>query len=190
MTIREQLVKNLERANAKLNELAWSDALTGAANRRKFNERLEQLVLESSRGRSVSLIICDIDHFKVFNDSHGHQAGDATLVKVAGLLMSTCREMDTVCRIGGEEFAVLLPGCGVEGGVGLAERMRVAIEELRTSYGPVTMSFGVCETRSDEESGAALFSRADRALYTAKANGRNRVERFELEMGESPKRLG
>jgi diguanylate cyclase (GGDEF)-like protein/PAS domain S-box-containing protein len=190
VSARARLLEELERANAKLKELASSDALTGAANRRKFNERLEQLVLESSRGRRVSLIMCDIDHFKVLNDTYGHQAGDDTLVEVAKLLMRACREMDTVCRIGGEEFGVLLPGCGIEGAVRLAERMRAAIEGMSTPYGPITTSFGVCEALSDVDSEVSLFFRTDCALYTAKANGRNRVERYEPEMGESSKHLG
>ena len=95
--------------------------------------------------------------------------------------MSTCRKMDTVCRIGGEEFVVLLPGCGIEGSTGLADRMRVAIEEMSGPYGPITSSFGVSEVRSDTDSAKALFSGADRALYAAKANGRNRVERSNPE---------
>jgi diguanylate cyclase (GGDEF)-like protein len=185
-----RLVEELEEANARLQELASRDALTGAANRRKFNERLEQLVLESNRGRAVALIICDIDHFKLLNDTHGHQAGDDTLVEVARLLMSVCREMDTVCRIGGEEFAVLLPGCCIEGAVGLAERMRIAIEGMSTGYEPTRMSFGVCESLGGSDSETALFSRADSALYAAKAKGRNRVERFEPGMEESSKYSG
>ncbi|NCG21120.1 MAG: diguanylate cyclase [Rhodobacterales bacterium] len=186
---RERLVQELERANEMLKKIASSDALTGAANRRKFDERLKQLVLESSRGRPVSLIVCDIDYFKVLNDTHGHQAGDNALIQIAKLLMGECREMDTVCRIGGEEFAILLPGCGIEGAVGLAERMRTAIEEMSSPYGPITTSFGVCEALSDADSAESLFSRADRALYAAKANGRNRVERSKSKMEESPKRL-
>ena len=95
--------------------------------------------------------------------------------------MSTCRKMDPVCRIGGAEFAVLLPGCGIEGSTDLAGRMRAAIEAMSGSYGLITSSFGVSEVRSDTDSAKALFSRADRALYAAKANGRNRVERSNPE---------
>jgi diguanylate cyclase (GGDEF)-like protein/PAS domain S-box-containing protein len=173
----QRLVRDLESANAKLKEMASKDELTGIANRRRFNELLDALLLEAHRGRPFALIVCDIDRFKNLNDAHGHQAGDETIIAVAQLLDSESRAVDTVCRYGGEEFAVLLPGGSLEGALKLAERMRRAIEEMTIPYGTITASFGVCGARPDSDSAETLFSRADAALYAAKANGRNRVER-------------
>ncbi len=172
-----RLVAELEEANKKLREIASKDELTGIANRRRFNELLDGLLLEARRGRPLALIVCDIDRFKHLNDAHGHQAGDEIIIAVAELLDSKCRAVDTVCRYGGEEFAVLLPGGNLEGALKLAERMRRAIEEMTSPYGTVTASFGVSGARPGSDSAETLFSRADAALYAAKANGRNRVER-------------
>jgi diguanylate cyclase (GGDEF)-like protein/PAS domain S-box-containing protein len=176
MSERETLFQALERANEKLSEIASKDALTGVANRRAFNAQLTQLTASSQQGHGFALIVCDIDRFKRLNDAHGHQAGDETIIAVAHLLASQCRASDTVCRYGGEEFAILLPGSNLEGATGLAERMRAAIETSPLPYGDLTASFGVSEVNAQEDTAHAVFSRADGAFYLAKSNGRNRVE--------------
>jgi diguanylate cyclase (GGDEF)-like protein/PAS domain S-box-containing protein len=178
---RERLVRQLESANEKLMEMASTDELTGVANRRAFNERLEYLSLESERGRELALIICDIDNFKIFNDRHGHPAGDEIIHLVAQALSESCRGMDMVARYGGEEFAILLPGTGTKGALALAERARASVEGIINSYEPVSMSFGVCAVNAQVRTPQALVSSADKALYKAKDGGRNRVEVFRSE---------
>jgi len=173
---RERLMHQLEVANTQLLELASTDELTGIANRRAFNERLGYLILESDRGRDLSLVICDIDHFKVFNDRYGHPAGDEVIHLVAKKLSETCREIDMVARYGGEEFAVLLPGTDVRGARILADRARLLIKGIVSSYEPVSMSFGICAMGVNIKSAQALVSGADKALYRAKSAGRDRVE--------------
>jgi len=173
---RERLVRQLEEANRRLMDIASRDELTGVANRRAFNERLSYLVLDSNRGRRFSLVVGDIDNFKKLNDTYGHQAGDDVISMVARALVGECRSVDMVARYGGEEFAILLPGTDLEGALVLAERARSAIATMMCQYGPVTMSFGVCSSSPENDSEQAVFSMADRALYVAKSNGRNRVE--------------
>lgn len=177
---RERLVHELETTNAQLLEMASTDVLTGIANRRSFNDRLDYLVLESERGRDLSLVICDIDHFKIFNDRYGHPAGDEIIHLVAQKLEETCRTVDLVARYGGEEFAILLPGTGLRGARILAERARELVKGIVSSYEPVTMSFGICSMGTEVRSAQALVSGADKALYRAKAAGRDRVEMFSV----------
>ncbi|MHC4835406.1 MAG: GGDEF domain-containing protein [Planctomycetota bacterium] len=175
---RERLMHQLESANAQLLELASTDELTGIANRRAFNERLSYLIMESDRGRDLSLIICDIDRFKVFNDKYGHPAGDEIIHLVAKKLSETCRQVDMVARYGGEEFAILLPGTDIRGARILADRARILVKEIVSSYEPVSMSFGICAMGANIKSAQSLISGADKALYRAKAAGRDRVEIF------------
>ena len=181
---RERLMHDLETANAQLREMASTDVLTGIANRRAFNDRLEYLILESERGRDLSLIICDIDHFKVFNDKYGHPAGDEVIHLVAQKLKETCRNVDLVARYGGEEFAILLPGTGLRGARILAERARELVKGIVSSYETVTMSFGVCSMGTEVRSAKSLISGAVKALYRAKAAGRDRVELFSAVNGK------
>lgn len=181
---RERLMHELEAANAQLLEMASTDVLTGIANRRVFNDRLDYLIMESERGRDLSLIICDIDHFKVFNDRHGHPAGDEIIHLVAQKLKETCRNVDLVARYGGEEFAILLPGTGLRGAKILAERARDLVKSIVSSYEQVTMSFGVCSMGTEIRSAQSLISGADKALYRAKAAGRDRVELFSVVDGK------
>ena len=167
----------LQAQAVKLEELATTDALTGAYNRRKFND-LTRAELERVRRYRypLSLFILDIDHFKRVNDTYGHEAGDQVLVTLAGLLRAGIRTTDSLARWGGEEFVVLSPGVAVEGAAELAERLRAAAAaHHHASVGKVTASFGVarhCPGETPDE----LCARADEALYRAKDGGRDRVE--------------
>ena len=167
----------LERANARLAELAAEDALTGLANRRQFDAALAVEAARSRRyGRPVSLVLADLDHFKRINDSLGHAAGDLAIRQFAGLLARAGRAADVVARYGGEEFALLLPETAAAEAALLAERLRAAAESAvhPALSGPVTASFGVAELGA-EEGPAELVAAADQALYEAKRQGRNRV---------------
>lgn len=157
------------------------DPLTGIANRRTFFEAAE---LELARGkrapRALSLILFDADNFKRINDQHGHPVGDAVLCHLAGLLSDLFRQVDVVARVGGEEFAVLLPCTDVAGALAVADRLRQSVQcHALVVDGvpiPVTVSGGVA-TLDDPQLGLdGLMKRAEQALYTAKAAGRNRIE--------------
>jgi diguanylate cyclase (GGDEF)-like protein len=176
--------RQLEQRNRDLERLSALDTLTQIANRRRFDAVLRQEWRRAVRDESpISLLFCDIDYFKRFNDAYGHQAGDECLVRVAQAMEETLnRPADLVARYGGEEFIALLIDTDVEGSRMLAERMRERIEELKvenrdSGVGPfLTVSLGVATvipnpTLRPED----LMDLADRALYAAKANGRNRV---------------
>ena len=173
-------IANLE-LRETLRSQAIRDPLTELYNRRYMDETLLQ---ELSRVRrkeaTLSVIMIDIDHFKRLNDTAGHAAGDEVLRRVARQLMSAVRREDVACRYGGEEFALILPELAIEGAVERAERLRREIEDLFVEVGgkrigPVTASFGVACYPMHGSSGAALLHLADKALYQAKALGRNRV---------------
>ncbi|HEV8246594.1 MAG TPA: GGDEF domain-containing protein, partial [Polyangiaceae bacterium] len=163
---------------------ATVDGLTGLRNRRFFDGMLSRLYERNRRdGTPLSLLVIDVDHFKKFNDSYGHAAGDDVLKVVAKTLGSCLRPTDQPARYGGEEFVVLLPATKLEGATVAAERLRKAVERaaLRSDgrdLPPVTVSIGVVEL-TDHPSASALFGAGDAALYSAKKNGRNRVERAE-----------
>lgn len=170
------------RGRQKLNEFfreARTDMLTGLKNRRAFDEELgRQFAQRQRQGVLLSLILIDIDQFKAFNDVHGHLSGDLVLRSVALVLSSTMREMDIVCRYGGDEFAVICPGSKLhEAAVG-AERVRQAVAghtvSLKRDNARVTVSVGVAEVISPEIA-EGLIQRADEALYAAKHAGRNCV---------------
>lgn len=166
----------LARQNALLAELASTDELTGVKNRRRFREDLELLSSQAERMKSpLSLILLDIDHFKTYNDTFGHPAGDAVLRQVGRMLRTTLRSHDVVARYGGEEFVVLLPATGADEAVEVAERLRGTIAEHAWPHRPVTASFGVATSGPDTPDAAALVDRADRALYRSKEAGRNRT---------------
>jgi len=157
---------------------ARTDALTGLANRRVFDELLKIRLAEWQRdGEPVSIVLFDIDHFKRFNDDYGHLAGDEVLTQVAGLLRETMEEGDLVARIGGEEFAVVVGG-DLESAKQSAELVRQAIEEEDLIYEDqhlhVTVSVGVTESQGTENT-SSLMKRVDMALYASKAAGRNIV---------------
>jgi diguanylate cyclase (GGDEF)-like protein/PAS domain S-box-containing protein len=161
----------------------FCDHLTGVANRRAFFEAAElELTRNRRQPRPTALILLDADHFKRINDRHGHPGGDAVLRQLGMLLTATFRQVDVVARVGGEEFAVLLPSCDMDGALAVAERMRtlvarqaVAFEDAHIEY---TVSAGVAACDGDALNLETLMKRADQALYAAKAGGRNRVERW------------
>ncbi len=165
----------------KLEELSNIDELTKLPNRRFLNERLEREMADARRyGHPLSLLMIDIDHFKKLNDRAGHPIGDAALVMVAERLRGMLREVDTIARWGGEEFVVLLSRAGESDALEVAEKLRLAIAGIETSwsreqpFGHLSLSIGVAELKAGED-GAALVQRADRAVYVAKREGRDRV---------------
>lgn len=164
---------------AKMRALAEVDGLTGIANRRAYEEAATRLLREARQtGRSVSLVLVDIDFFKQCNDLHGHLVGDDVLRDVAALLAAHARKGDVVARYGGEEFAVLLPDAGLEQGKIVGHKLLDAVREAKLAGGVVgrlTVSAGVAVSRAGDLDGMALFEAADRALYEAKRAGRDRV---------------
>ncbi|MCJ7854168.1 MULTISPECIES: sensor domain-containing diguanylate cyclase [Pseudomonas] len=158
----------------RLDRDAQTDPLTGLGNRRSLELSLSLLEAE---GRAFAAIVLDIDHFKRVNDSHGHEVGDQALRQLAELMRRCCREGDLLCRTGGEEFLMMLPGASLEVAAVVAERLRVTVQDTPLEpVGAVTISLGVA--RWDGEAGSEpveTLSEADRALYRAKQEGRNRV---------------
>jgi diguanylate cyclase (GGDEF)-like protein len=169
--------RELERANEKILQLTRTDPLTGLANRRFFNERIDELISLSKRKmQPLSLIMTDIDKFKTVNDLFGHDIGDKVLKGYAGLMKSKTRPEDLVARFGGEEFIILLPLSDEHQAFSCAEHIRQALAgiDLAGNGHLVTASFGISRYRQDE-SVAQLVKRADTALYKAKQGGRNRT---------------
>lgn len=159
----------------KVQEAASTDALTGIANRRSFEEALEREIARSVRtGEPVSLVMLDLDHFKQLNDTYGHQTGDDVLREVAQALMANCREMDLPARYGGEEFTVILPNCDVDEVQSIAPRLWAGVSEAPRSV-PVTVSAGYATFPDNATTGRGLLGAADQALYEAKHAGRNRL---------------
>ena len=173
----ETLVEELDEKNHALEILSVTDKLTALANRRKLEASLQSELLRARRyGKIFSVILLDVDHFKIVNDTYGHQAGDTVLVRLAEMLASNARETDIVGRWGGEEFLIICPETSLALVSTLAERYRVELERQDFGeIGQVTSSFGVaaCEAGDDVQ---RLIQRADQALYRAKESGRNRVE--------------
>jgi len=171
-------ISNERRLEQQLRELSNIDALTGLANRRELDETLmTEFALAREQSRSLSILMFDIDHFKKFNDVHGHDQGDRVLKAFAQTALSSVREvLDTVCRYGGEEFMVIARETPQDGAVVLAERIREAVAAMQVDGLKVTVSIGVAgldETAAQTPS--ALIDLADAALYRAKEDGRNRV---------------
>lgn len=165
----------------KLHESSTRDPLTGAYNRRHFDERLREELAYALRHRSdLGVVMLDIDHFKQVNDTRGHQAGDAVIRHVAQVTASQLRSEDVFARYGGEEFVVLLRGIDVRGAVRVAERVRANVEVLSARFDggliSVTVSGGAAAlSDGGDRSGSALVGRADERLYAAKRAGRNRI---------------
>ncbi|MCB9655131.1 MAG: diguanylate cyclase [Deltaproteobacteria bacterium] len=178
-------------ANRELRRLANTDALTGLRNRRYFEEILALEVRRAERHpRNIVLCMFDIDHFKTFNDTHGHQAGDVVLRQVADLLRRNLRAVDIITRYGGEEFIALLLDTAADEGRATAEKLcrivretSIQGEELQPG-GRLTLSIGVASFPEDATTGEALVRAADIALYAAKRSGRNRVVAFDPTLAE------
>ena len=178
------MAERIERDQAALSELATRDALTGLLNRREFLRLLREELDRSRRyGRPCALLLLDIDRFKTVNDTWGHPAGDAVLRALADVLRNALRPTDQAARYGGEEFALMLPETGIEGALALAERIRsevsarpLAISAERSIA--VTASLGVGAFPEDGADVESLMACADKALYRAKAGGRNAVAAF------------
>lgn len=170
-------ITDRKRLEARLEEAALTDSLTGLKNRRHFELALNTAAeRHAALGRRYSLMVVDIDHFKRLNDRYGHDAGDDTLRHVAGILRLRSRTMDCAARWGGEEFAVLLPDTGLDLASSLADDIRSLVAASGFPVSGLSVSIGVGEVAPGEDAGA-FFRRVDAALYRAKANGRDRVER-------------
>ncbi len=173
-----------KRAEQALQSLAHKDGLTGLANRRSFDITLEADILHARREKEpLSLLLCDVDHFKGYNDGYGHQQGDECLKQIAETIgKQAYRANDLAARYGGEEFAMIIPNSDTEGARRVGERIRQSIYDLNLEhkYNPggqrVTISVGGISLAPDEKCGAAqIIERADQALYRAKQKGRNQV---------------
>ncbi|MDR2207636.1 MAG: diguanylate cyclase [Azoarcus sp.] len=159
-------------------QLATTDSLTGSSNRRHFLDQLEaELSRHRRHGGSASLLMADLDFFKRINDEYGHAAGDAVLSHFVHTVRQTVRRSDIIGRLGGEEFAILLPGVGINGARELAERLRNIFERTPAKVNniliPATVSIGISDLRMEDETADAVLHRADEALYSAKEAGRN-----------------
>ena len=186
MALLEEAKREVDKKNDELLQLATRDPLTGALNRRALFEKLEaQFAHARKTGQPLCCIMTDIDHFKSFNDRHGHAVGDQVLRAVTRSLASALREVDLLCRYGGEEFCIILPGVDLEHACDVAERLRSDVQaragaSIRSTGGlDVTSSFGVARLEPDTTDPAEMIDRADQALYNAKKSGRNCVKAFE-----------
>lgn len=186
--------QQLQESNLALEKLTRTDGLTALANRRHFDESLETEWKRATREHSeLSLLMIDVDYFKPFNDAFGHVEGDYALQKVAQVIKQHCeRAGDIAARYGGEEFSAIFPSTDIAGAILLAEKIRVGIEELAiphykpTDGSVITVSIGVASASPQRPIEAIrLLECADKALYKAKNNGRNRVEHHRLQAPES-----
>ena len=191
--IAPQLAVAIDRATLKekaveFEQLSVTDALTGLLNRRYIEERLAEEIKRSNRhGFPMSFMMLDVDHFKSYNDEHGHPAGDAALKMVAHVIRETLRGADVAARFGGEEFSILLPQTTGEEAAAIGERIRSNIEHTEFQHRRVTTSIGIANCSAALCESAEIVSAADKALYEAKRQGRNRVHTYEedlLDIGE------
>jgi diguanylate cyclase (GGDEF)-like protein len=174
--------EELEVLNASLREMANRDGLTGLFNHRYFRETLDREVARAQRfKRSFALVLMDIDHFKIYNDTHGHLAGDDALRTVAEILLAQCRASSIVARYGGEEFVILIPEASKQDAFTFAERLREAVRVAPFPGGKpgekasLTLSLGVSAWGVDGTDPSTLIASADMAMYRAKEAGRDRV---------------
>ena len=183
----KQAKDTLEEVNEKLVKWSFHDGLTGIANRRLFDQEIEREWHTHCRLKSkLSIIMCDIDKFKIYNDTYGHQKGDECIVAMTRIIQDTLlRSTDVVARYGGEEFIIMLVDTDAEGAKSLANNIIKKLEEEKIEHngsnhdGLVTMSFGVAEATTEIKGGSnQLIKNADDALYVSKENGRNRVSVF------------
>ena len=179
---RQRVIHYRERELKRVEEAADTDRLTGLANRRRLDEFVEALVTLYPEERApFSLVISDVDNFKHYNDTHGHQMGDVVLARISGILKNRVRRGDLAARFGGEEFVVILPKCGSENAMRIAEQLRVAVEEEDIPYqdqqplGNLTATFGVATFPEDADDVETLLKKADDCLYKGKESGRNMV---------------
>jgi len=196
ITERKYAENTLKEANERLELLSVSDGLTGVANRRCFDQTIKREWTRLQRTKDfLSLIMCDVDFFKLFNDTYGHQNGDDCLKSVAKTLQANARRgADCVARYGGEEFAVILPVTGKKSAIHVAEKVRQTMEKMaiahsKSSVAPcVTLSLGVATVVPDKQvTPDSLIKCADNALYLAKSSGRNRVVVWENQKEAPPK---
>ena len=182
---RWQRMLDLRQSKAQLQKMALTDALTGLGNRATFDLSIKQAAARTQRsGAAFSLLMIDLDHFKQFNDCYGHQAGDEVLRQVARAIANSARDSDICCRYGGEEFALILPDTDAGNAQVLADRIHNQVarasRSLRLNRLPITVSIGIS---SANQQGTChpkhLVEEADRALYQAKENGRNRTETWK-----------
>jgi diguanylate cyclase (GGDEF)-like protein len=184
----EAIVEDLRLANFRLREMSHTDELTEVRNRRSFDLRLREEISRSSRfEHEFSLLMIDIDGFKKFNDQFGHPKGDAVLRALGALMRSASREGDVPCRVGGEEFAFLLPETGKADGLVFAERFRRRVESSvmgPDSLNPITVSVGLAAFPHDGRNPDEIVWAADEALYESKRSGRNRVTAYPRKSDE------
>ena len=176
----EQVVE-LRGALADVRKETMTDPLTGISNRKAFDAAMDAAMLALAEGDNVSLLMCDIDHFKKFNDSWGHQTGDQVLRLVASCMSDNVKGRDTAARYGGEEFGVLLRGATLADAAHVADQIRLAVQGRKlvkkstgTTLGTITISIGVAQFKPGEDA-ETVIRRADACLYGAKKNGRNMV---------------
>lgn len=179
-----ELFLKRSRLYAKIQELSITDSLTGVFVRRYFLERFEQEILRSRHNKlALSLLLIDVDNFKAFNDTYGHLTGDAVLKEIAVILLASLRQIDMCARYGGEEFCIMLPETNKEGALLVAERLRANIQEARIKVFNeelnCTISIGVAAFPDDDQQVNALLDKADKALYRAKMQGKNRASIFK-----------
>jgi len=175
----------------RLHEETRLDSLTGLHNRRAFEEMIQREVQLAARGNTpLTLLMMDLDHFKLLNDNWGHALGDRALRTFGGVLLTVTGSGDAVARLGGEEFAILLPGRSARSALSLAERLRATVEGLRLSEGEelvrFTVSIGLSSLQPGETAFEPMLRRADRALYKVKRSGRNRVLLADSEIAAIP----
>jgi diguanylate cyclase (GGDEF)-like protein/PAS domain S-box-containing protein len=188
MKYQEEVIRKqneqLKIAQAKLIELSITDELTQLHNRRYFQIQFDFLIKSAARQNSaISLILLDIDNFKKYNDTYGHREGDKILISVGEILIKYARETDVVARIGGEEFAVILPGAGKKGSKIACKRLKKLFNSYTWANQNVTASFGITSMQSDTYTQSHLweylYRQADEALYYAKEHGRNQLKHYD-----------
>ncbi|MGI9329161.1 MAG: EAL domain-containing protein [Gammaproteobacteria bacterium] len=182
----EKSKEEVAKQNQELQFLATRDPLTGCLNRRALFERFDRMFEHAQQGgEGLSCVMVDIDHFKNINDRYGHAAGDKVIQYVAESLDEICRDSDLLCRYGGEEFCMVFPGIDIDKAVSIADRLRLSIHDgfdaRFTSSNGLTVSLGVAVFEPGIDTPAELINRADKALYSAKSTGRNRVIRWTEE---------
>lgn len=176
LRLAEHLNNELAEANALLIQQATTDGLTGLMNSRHFHTVLaSQFAFSRRQGSSLSLVMVDVDRFKQFNDTFGHQEGDEALISVARSLRANARDYDLVGRLGGEEFAIILPDTDRDAALLVSERLRESIEKAKWPLRRITVSVGVTTMDGETRNSRELLEQADKALYQAKRRGRNSV---------------